>query len=116
MPDVLCSEAQTTTSTTAPTTAPTTASTVPVNGNNVIPALAANAPPTRRTQNVFERNGKVLFYLMSINLCRLGFFLVLCCYLNELIFIEKYNDELYNYILFLPFSMASNFVYVRFFV
>lgn len=56
--DVLCSGAQTTT----PTTAPITASTVPVNGNEVLlastasTALTPNAPQTRRTQNVFERN------------------------------------------------------------
>lgn len=91
MPDVLCSGAQTTTPTTAPITASTvpvngnevllasTASTVPVNGNEVLFALTPNAPQTRRTQNVFERNGKLLFYLMSTKLCRLGFFLVLCC-------------------------------------
>ncbi|XP_044178415.1 uncharacterized protein LOC114967970 isoform X3 [Acropora millepora] len=50
--DVLCSGAQTTT----PTTAPITASSVPVNGNEVLLALTPNAPQTRRTQNVFERN------------------------------------------------------------
>ncbi|XP_074613066.1 uncharacterized protein LOC141873039 isoform X3 [Acropora palmata] len=66
--DVLCSGAQTTTPTTAPITASTvpvngnevllasTSSTVPVNGNEVLLAPTPNAPQTRRTQNVFERN------------------------------------------------------------
>ncbi|XP_074613065.1 uncharacterized protein LOC141873039 isoform X2 [Acropora palmata] len=68
--DVLCSGAQTTTPTTAPITASTvpvngnevllasTSSTVPVNGNEVLLAPTPNAPQTRRTQNVFERNGQ----------------------------------------------------------
>ncbi|XP_044178424.1 ephrin-B2a-like isoform X3 [Acropora muricata] len=97
--DVLCSGAQTTTPTTAPITASSvpvngnevflasTASTVPVNGNEVLLALTPNAPQTRRTQNVFERN-----VLLMATIITLGLLLLISLVVN-IIFIKKMKSR-----------------------
>ncbi|XP_015749940.1 PREDICTED: ephrin-B2a-like isoform X3 [Acropora digitifera] len=84
--DVLCSGAQTTT----PTTAPITASTVPVNRNEVLlasTALTPDAPQTRRTQNVFERN-----VLLMATIITLGLLFLISLVVN-IIFIKKMKSR-----------------------